>query len=86
MDEFKVEKVWEGSNNINLINEDKTIRFNLKWDGCIDLWRSYNGYTVDDINEDKDYIHICDIDEFIEQLQQIKEFGINHFKNDYWTK
>ena len=47
----------------------------FKWDGCINLWKYYNGYTPDDNSkeseENMDYIHICGLKEFINQLQEV---------------
>lgn len=47
-----------------------------KWDGCCDIRRYYNGYTYEDkdIPEgDEDYIHICDLREFINFLTEIAD-------------
>lgn len=47
-----------------------------KWDGCIQLDRFFNG---DDSGseENTDGIHICDVDEMIERLKEIKKLMIN---------
>lgn len=80
-------KYW----NITKINktEDETVisiyaedeyknKVSFKWDGCIDL------------HHDGNYIHICDIDDMIERLQEIKQIAKNEFNkenyNMYWTK
>lgn len=39
-------------------------RAHLKHDGCLDLWRFYNGGD----EEDRDYIHVCDVGELIRLL------------------
>lgn len=65
-------------------NEDKDFHVYVRWDGCCDIRRYYNGYVYGDKNvpEDEiDYIHICDLREFIKFLtdiadkaEQIEEF------------
>lgn len=88
---FKVIKEWNGeARNINVLDtEYETMEVNLKWDGCINLWLGMNGInpstaTPEERKEHVDYLHICDLDYFIEQLQEIKRIGKNHFKNEYW--
>lgn len=52
--------------------EDKQIMF--KWDGCIDIRKYYNGYTATDEfvpNDEIDYIHICNLQEHIKELQEV---------------
>lgn len=52
-------------------------KVSFKWDGCIDLHHENN------------YIHICDIDEMIEKLQEIKRTAKRLFREDnydtYWN-
>lgn len=68
------------------------ISLSFKWDGCINLFKYYNGYTPDDnspeAQENVDYIHICDLKEFIEQLQEVvviakDVLGEEKFKRDF---
>lgn len=40
----------------------------VKWDGCIELIHRHNDPTGDD----KDQMHICDIDDMIATLQALK--------------
>lgn len=68
-----------------------------KWDGCVD-YRSYsNGYGWDHkCDEDcesgrgccQDYIHICDLSDFIEELKEVRRQAKDFFKNktgeEYW--
>jgi hypothetical protein len=86
---FRKVKEYEGSRNI--VVEDKvygTDEVTLKWDGCIDYRIGSNGVkpSEDETGDNTDYIHICDIDEFIVKLQALKELGIKHFNNEYWKK
>lgn len=84
---YKKVKVYEGSNNVVLEDEECGVdEVTLKWDGCIDLRIGLNGFkpSEDKSGENSQYIHICDIDEFIEKLKAIKECGKNHFNNEYW--
>lgn len=76
----KLEPIW----NIHVV---------CKWDGCVD-YRSYsNGYGWDHECDDdcqccEDYIHICDMDDFIDQMKQIKMQAVGYFKGkngeEYW--
>ena len=56
-------------------NNYNAIRLDFKWDGCINLWKYYNGYTPDDnspeAQDNMDYIHVCNLQEFINQLQEV---------------
>jgi len=84
---YKQIKVYEGSNNV--VIEDEEYGFTevtLKWDGCIDYRIGWNGIKPceDETGYNTNYIHICDIDEMIEKLQAIKDYGRNHFKNEFW--
>jgi hypothetical protein len=79
---FKVKKEYWESGNIIVFNDDETIEATLKWDGCVDYRKSWNGYKVDDAPEgETNYIHICDLNEFIEQLQELKRMALEHFKD-----
>lgn len=64
---------------------NKSIRF--KWDGCLDLRKYYSGYTVDDeIVPDNEigYFHICDLEEFIDELQEVLVIAKDFLdKDDY---
>lgn len=84
---FKKIKTYEGSNNVVLEDEKYgNIQALLKWDGCIDFRYGWNGIKPgeDKTGENTDYIHICDIDEMIANLQALKEFGKKHFDNEFW--
>ena len=54
----------------------------VKWDGCIHLWRGYNTPLNKQIPEknDADYIHICDLYEYIQMLVGLKEKALDYFK------
>jgi hypothetical protein len=58
-------------------NDQKDFHVYAKWDGCCDINRYYNGDTYkteySDCNEEPDYIHICDLREFIEFLTEIAD-------------
>lgn len=60
----------------------------VKWDGCIGFTRYHNN-SMDSIPSDKpwndfqDNIHICDLDELIKRLQDLKEEAIKHFGQDW---
>lgn len=55
----------------------------VKWDGCIHFSRAYNepfkehGHNGSEDNSD--YIHICDIDEYIEILTKLRDAAKIYF-------
>ena len=54
----------------------------VKWDGCIHLNHYYNTpfSDTDRKKEDgEDYTHICDLDDYIERLQELKAHALEHF-------
>ncbi|WP_299831370.1 hypothetical protein [uncultured Metabacillus sp.] len=100
MKHFKITKVNKTDEGEVISIEVADKEFNetsvsFKWDGCIDYRRYYNGFKVDDeYSEEKanntDYIHICEIDDMIEKLQEIKKIAQENFTEDnyktYWNK
>ena len=57
------------------------LRAEVKWDGCVHLNRDY---LVDAGKEaNTDYIHICDLDQFIGELQALSVKAKAHF-GDPW--
>jgi hypothetical protein len=57
----------------------------VKWDGCIHLNRYYNipKNEPERIDSDVDYLHICDLDEFIKDMQDLREKAKEHFGEDW---
>ena len=53
----------------------------VKWDGCVDLNRIYNSGSK---SEDRVCIHICDLGDFIEELQQLQILALNYFGSEDW--
>ncbi len=61
----------------------------VKWDGCIEIEQCYNGYEWDHTCSQgacrdgldccRQNFHICDIDQMIFALQNIKRRAMNHF-------
>lgn len=95
MDEWILDEEENHKNSVffNFMNKEIGLnscymRAAVKWDGCIQINRIDNG-TFGDPSDDEDdvtYIHVCDIDEFIEQLKQLKQKTIEHFakQNRKW--
>jgi len=50
----------------------------IRFDGCIHFNKHYD-------DADHDYIHICDVDEMIKTLQDIKQKSLDMFGSD-WPK
>ncbi|MGG3890283.1 hypothetical protein [Metabacillus fastidiosus] len=87
----KINKMDDGK-VISMEVVDKEYRdasVSFKWDGCVDYRKYENGFTVDDESSEErsrnsQYIHICELDEMIERLQEIKKIAENHFdKEDF---
>lgn len=63
-----------------------TRKARAKWDGCVDYWAYHNGCehdhacTGDKCECASDYLHICDIDAFIEELQVLKRAAVAYFR------
>jgi hypothetical protein len=54
----------------------------VRFDGCVHLYRHNNHSTSP---EDTDYFHICNVDEMIAMLQELKQKARAHFKDDeFW--
>ncbi|MGD6876840.1 hypothetical protein [Bacillus infantis] len=74
----KVNKTEDGTVVSAYASDEFDNKVSFKWDGCIDL------------HHDDNYIHICDVDEMIEKLQEIKRMAKENFDEDnystYWTK
>lgn len=51
----------------------------VKWDGCINLYKRY----PDELEGDPDYVHICDLDDFINRLLELKRIALQHFGEDW---
>ena len=65
-------------------NDEPWAKASIKWDGCIHFNQVSNepyDLTTDKVKEIQleEYLHICDIDDFIEQLKQLKKAGQEHF-------
>ena len=77
--------------NVTVVDEDcRDIEITLKWDGCIDINTYSNGSNPEEVlnNNDVDYIHICDVQRFIKQLQEVVEIAKEKFSEEdfkrYW--
>ena len=63
---------------VDFANEYGDFFVTAKWDGCCHIYRYYNGATFedkrpDDPNSESDYIHICDLREFISFLTEVAD-------------
>lgn len=60
------------------------VHVGINFDGGVHLRKAYNTpFPQDKEDEMEDYIHICDIDEMIEQLLKLKEIALKHFGSDW---
>ena len=71
---------WIDLVEVDGLADGHNIRASVKWDGCINLTRTYNGGTD---AEAEDCIHICDLDQFIKELEALRIACKEHFK-DPW--
>lgn len=61
-------------------------KFNPRWDGCVHIERFSNGDTPDKHSEEnRDYLHVCDIDDFIARLVEAKEIARKKF-GEQWPE
>lgn len=60
------------ASNMEVITKDGEFTARVSYDGCVNLRRHY-------ITGDQDYIHICELDEFIALLQELQAMGKAHF-------
>lgn len=52
-----------------------------KWDGCVDM----NVGVILGPEDQRDYVHICDLDDFIRQLERVRDAARAHFgDNGFW--
>jgi len=76
--EIKIVKAYKGDDGENIcldvsVNDDYFI--GLKWDGCINLWKTEaDGITPDPCQ----YMHICDVTKFIDMLSQVEQFRLDN--------
>jgi len=62
-------------------DNDNWYKCSVRWNGCIHFWRAYNDpfNHVDRKKDDIDYIHICELDEFIEILTKLRDTAKKYF-------
>ena len=68
MQEQPKNKVKMSDTVITSTDEQNGVEISLKWDGCCDIKRFWGDGTVD-------YLHICDIPAFIEQMDLVERLG-----------
>lgn len=74
---------------ITVVNDYDNLEIRMKWDGCIDINKYSNGDTPENYSVDNVcYMHICEVQEFINELQSVvniakENFSEDDFKN-YW--
>ena len=79
-----MKRLDEHSNEYNtyIFSERTNTLYKMTWDGCVHIWQGYNGVDVvdktlnhpGDEDSDIDYIHICNLEEFVEDLQNLDSF------------
>lgn len=69
-----------------LSNDYKNIRITARWDGCCHIETWYNGDQYDKPlthPDNRDYLHVCDLREFIEQLLELEAKAKEHFGSEW---
>jgi hypothetical protein len=76
----KTDESW-----LELRDPDGFYKAGVKWDGCVHFDRYYNAPLDDETRrpEDRDYIHICDVEREIERLQALLVEARKHF-GEHW--
>ena len=73
-----------GEFSLTLENKEEAIKYDIRLDGCIHIKRFWNGNLIDSSkNADMDYLHICELDKFIEELQAVKLCAVAYFNNKW---
>lgn len=73
MSHWKYQDVQSSSASMDVITNNGEWTADVRFDGCVNLRRLYPG-------GDHDYLHICDLEEFISQLQELLEMEKAHFR------
>jgi hypothetical protein len=85
---WEVDQLKTNEYRLELHDPDDWYEAGVRWDGCVDLYQSSNRrlseQKINLNNPDVSYIHICDIDDFIKRLQDIKQKAIEHF-GPHWS-
>ena len=73
---------------IDLLSEDQFYRACVKADGCIHFYQSCNGrFNEEGVHEPEkdteDYIHICDVEQWIERLTSLRDWAKRHFGEEW---
>ena len=64
---------YDGRNDVAATLASDDFEAFVKWDGCCDIRRHHNDSTpAEPIVRDVDRIHICDLRDFIERLEQLE--------------
>lgn len=73
---------------IRTVNDYNDLSIRMKWDGCIDIRKYENGDSPDNYNsQNVSYMHICEVKEFIKELQDVVRIAEENFGEDfkdYW--
>lgn len=85
-------KIIEGEfthrGNCSIKSEDGTKEFNARFDGCVHI-HDYNDNNIEngiveiEAGRKMVYMHICDLEKYIEDLQKVRELAKKHF-GDKW--
>lgn len=74
---MEVKVINQNEHVLEICNEHKDMHVFARFDGCCHISRFYNGYTYEDEDipdySEPDYLHICDIREFIKFLTDIAD-------------
>ncbi|MBX4189673.1 hypothetical protein KW791_00025 [Candidatus Parcubacteria bacterium] len=64
------------------VDDQHWYKATVRHDGCIHFYRAYNEPFTNKLgirHTNQDYIHVCDIDEYIDILQKLKKTAVKYF-------
>ena len=67
----------QGPHHLLIENREELFFYDVRADGCVHIERFHNG-SIDESN--RDYLHICELDDFIKELEEVKKKAIEYYK------
>ena len=89
LERFEVSRDRESDEGyLHLDDREGWWRYGVRFDGCVHII-SYSERPFFDVYGEQqahDYLHICNLDQFIADLLEIKRKAIAHFGDPYWKE
>jgi hypothetical protein len=83
---WKINKEKTQEDWLEVYTEDNKHSAIVKWDGCIHYYDYCNDAEPyrENKSEDVDYMHICDIDQEIAYLQELRKVAEEFYKDHFY--